>query len=231
MEYWTAFTIGLLGSMHCAGMCGPIAFALPLNRSNAFTRFTGSVLYNFGRLLTYALLGIILGLIGKSIAIAGFQQSLSIVIGTILVLSVLLPLLRIKKIPLPKFSLWLGSLKGEMGKRFGRQSNANLFTIGLLNGMLPCGLVYVAIAGASVTAQALSGGLFMLCFGLGTLPLMLSISAYSSSIQKKFLAPIRRFIPVFVLLMGTLLIIRGMDLGIPYLSPEIDSSTEIVKCH
>jgi len=92
-------------------------------------------------------------------------------------------------------------------------------------------LVYVAIAGASATAQALNGGLFMLCFGLGTLPLMLFISVYSAPIQKTLLAPIKRFIPVFVFLMGTLLIVRGMDLGIPYISPEMDSSTEIVKCH
>lgn len=231
MEYWTALSIGLLGSLHCIGMCGPIAFALPLNRKNEFTVFIGSALYNLGRLFTYFSLGVLFGSIGKGIVLAGFQQALTIGVGLILISSVILPLLKVKKISFPTFSLWLGKLKGEMGSRFGSQSNINLFTIGLLNGLLPCGLIYIAIAGSAAMASPLYGGVFMFVFGLGTLPLMLSISVFGNQLQKKVLSRFRKFIPIFILLIGSLFILRGMGLGIPYVSPQLDTTSATVKCH
>ena len=231
MEYWTALSIGLLGSLHCVGMCGPIAFALPLDRSSNFSIFIGSLLYNFGRILTYFTLGVLFGTLGKGIALAGFQQTLSIIVGVIIILSVVFPILRIKIPVLPTFSIWLGKLKGEMGKRFGRQSKINLFSIGLLNGLLPCGLVYVAIAGASAMVSAVEGGLFMLVFGLGTIPLMLSVSIFGNQLQKKVLTPFRKLIPFFVILIGILFILRGMNLGIPYLSPKLDNPPTEMNCH
>ncbi len=231
MEYWTALSIGLLGSLHCVGMCGPIAFALPLNRKNEYSIFLGSTLYNTGRLITYFALGVLFGLLGHGIALAGFQQSLSIVVGIILIVSVFAPLLKIKTFNFSSLSLLIGRLKGEMSKRFSIQSNTNLFAIGLLNGFLPCGLVYIAIAGASAMASPLYGGLFMVLFGLGTLPLMLSVSVFGSQLQKKLLSPFRKLIPVFIFIIGSLFILRGMNLGIPYLSPQINADAEIVKCH
>lgn len=232
MEYWTALSIGLIGSLHCLGMCGPIAFALPLDRSSQFSIFSGSLLYNIGRLITYFLLGVIFGLLGYGFFLAGFQRWISIGVGVIMILSVLLPQISRKgNFHLPSFSLWLGKVKGELGKQLGRKSKANLLAIGLLNGLLPCGLVYMGLAGATATATAVSGGVFMLFFGLGTLPLMLAVAIFGNQIKTKLMSKARRLIPAFIILIGSLFILRGMNLGVPYLSPKMDNKTEVVNCH
>lgn len=232
MEYWTALSIGLIGSLHCLGMCGPIAFALPLDRSSQFSIFSGSLLYNIGRLITYFLLGVIFGLLGYGFFLAGFQRWISIGVGVIMILSVLLPQIsRKRNFQLPAFSLWLGKVKGELGKQLGRKSKANLLAIGLLNGLLPCGLVYMGLAGATATATAFSGGVFMLFFGLGTLPLMLAVAVFGNQIKTKLMSKARRLIPAFIILIGSLFILRGMNLGVPYLSPKMDNKTEVVNCH
>ncbi|MAC93902.1 MAG: hypothetical protein CMC96_00225 [Flavobacteriales bacterium] len=232
MEYWTALSIGLIGSLHCLGMCGPIAFALPLDRSSQFSIFSGSLLYNIGRLITYFLLGVIFGLLGYGFFLAGFQRWISIGVGVIMILSVLLPQISKKRnFHFPAFSLWLGKVKGELGKQLGRKSNANMLAIGLLNGLLPCGLVYMGLAGATATATAVSGGVFMLFFGLGTLPLMLAVAIFGNQIKTKLMSKARRLIPAFIILIGSLFILRGMNLGVPYLSPKMDNKTEVVNCH
>ena len=228
MEYWAAISIGLLGSLHCVGMCGPIALALPLDRSNSFNVLIGSSLYNVGRLFTYFLIGAFFGIIGSGFTLAGFQQSLSIIVGVFMILSALWALFQLKKWNFPVHFLWINSIKTAMAKRFGRTSFANLFLIGMLNGLLPCGLVYMGLAGAVAMASPIEGGLFMTCFGLGTLPLMLSVAIYGNKIKKKFLPPVKRFVPVFLFLLGTLFILRGMNLGIPYVSHQLKSQT--VNC-
>lgn len=229
MEYWTAISIGLLGSLHCIGMCGPIALALPLDRSSSFNILIGSVLYNFGRLTTYFLIGAFFGIIGSGFALAGFQQKLSIVVGVFMILSAVWAVFQLKKWNFPLHFLWINKIKSAMAKRFGNTSFANSFLIGILNGMLPCGLVYMGLAGAVAMANPVQGGLFMIFFGIGTLPLMLSVAVYGNRIKNKFLPPVKRFVPVFLVLIGTLFILRGMNLGIPYLSPELQSQT--INCH
>lgn len=233
MELWTAFTIGLLGSMHCIGMCGPIAFALPLNRSSAFSIYTGSFLYNLGRMTTYSIIGLFFGIIGYGFAWAGFQQTLSILVGLGMILSIILPSLIKKTIPFSgKWNLIVGAVKGNLGKRFGNKSYFNLFSIGLLNGLLPCGLVYMGLAGATAMANPLNGGLFMLFFGLGTLPLMLSVAVLGNSIKLSIKSKIRKATPLFIIIIGCMFILRGMNLGIPYMSPKIIvEPTEVIECH
>lgn len=233
MEYWTAFTIGLLGSMHCIGMCGPIAFALPLDRSSAFSVYSGSFAYNLGRLVTYFSVGLVFGVIGFGFAWAGFQQTISIIVGVGMVLSIVLPF-AIKKssIGFSRWNIWVNSIKGSLARRFSNKSIANLFSIGLLNGLLPCGLVYMGLAGATAMANPLNGGFFMLFFGLGTLPLMLSVAVLGSSLKFGLKTKIRKVTPVFIVLIGCLFILRGMNLGIPYVSPElVTESAEAIKCH
>ena len=231
MEYWTALSIGILGSLHCVGMCGPIALALPLNRSNAATIISGSLVYNSGRVFTYFIIGGLFGLLGNGIALAGFQQTLSIIVGLIMIFSVLLPFFNVKQLRLPSFNLWLGRVKGEMGQRFGKSSTLNLFMIGLLNGLLPCGLVYMAVAGAIAMANPIEGGLFMSIFGLGTIPLMLALGVYGNQLQRNYLTSIKKFVPVFMIIIGSLFVLRGMNLGIPYVSPQLEASANIVKCN
>ena len=231
IEFWAALSIVLLGSLHCVGMCGPIALALPLNRTNSATILSGNFFYHLGRLLTYLSLGVIFGFLGLGLIIIGIQQSLSIAVGLIMIISVLKPYVNSKALNFSSYNLWLGRVKGAMGKKFKRTSNKNLFVIGALNGLLPCGLVYMAITGSVAMANPVYSGLFMLAFGVGTMPLMLSVGVYGHQVQKKFTSSLKRFIPVFIILIGTIFILRGMDLGIPYLSPELSSNYEVVKCH
>lgn len=232
MEYLSAFTIGLLGSLHCVGMCGPIAFALPLNRESNFSIVSGSLLYNLGRLFTYFILGNIFGLLGKGFAMAGFQRSLSIAVGIGMILSILIPYFYQHKYGnIPALNSWLSRVKNGLGQRLGRKSHLNLWTIGLLNGLLPCGLVYMALAGAVAMATPFDGGIFMFAFGLGTIPLMLSVSIFGSKIQLTYRNKIKKIIPYFVIAIGLLFILRGMNLGIPYVSPKIDNKNEMVECH
>lgn len=232
MEYWTAFTIGLLGSLHCIGMCGPIAFALPLNRQNKLSVLSGSMLYNFGRLLGYFFLGAVFGMLGKGLELAGFQRWLSILVGAGMILSIVLSHLFNKQLPHLSFiNPFLSNIKSKLAKQFGRKSFGNLLSIGLLNAFLPCGLVYMGLAGATAMASSLSGGWFMFFFGLGTLPLMLSVSLLGNRIRISFRHHISKIIPIFILLIGLLFILRGMNLGIPYVSPMLQADTEVMSCH
>ncbi len=232
MEFWTAFTIGLLGSLHCIGMCGPIAFALPLKRDSQAAVVSGSLLYNFGRLFTYFIIGCLFGLLGKGFALAGYQQALSIIVGVGMIMSIALPMVHRNKMHnLPGLNSWLGRVKGNLGKRLGRTSHFNLWIIGLLNGLLPCGLVYMGVAGSLAMATPFDGGIFMLSFGAGTLPLMLTVSILGNKISINLRSKVRKAIPVFVFFIGCLFILRGLNLGIPYLSPKINTEASVIECH
>lgn len=232
MLLWTAFTIGILGSFHCIGMCGPIALALPLKQESWASRTMAALLYNFGRALTYALLGAIFGLFGQGLKLAGFQQWVSIVLGVIMILSVLFPAI-FRGIGTPRiFHKPVEALKGSLARRFSNPSFLSLFTIGILNGFLPCGLVYIAIAGAIASSGVIEGALYMFIFGIGTMPIMLALSLAGKLVSIRFRNNIRRIIPYLVVLIGALFILRGMNLGIPMLSPKVETHKEevVLEC-
>lgn len=220
MYFWAALTLGFLGSFHCIGMCGPIALALPLDRSSKARAAAGTLLYNSGRMLTYAVLGLFMGLIGQGAAFAGYQNILSIVLGSIVLLFLLIPRLPAMLQP-AGMQRFIGRLKEPIRKLFGVHSMRSLFFIGVLNGLLPCGMVYLGIAGAVATGSALEGSLFMAAFGLGTLPAMALVSLAKNYINVRFRDTIRKMVPVMVGVMAVLLIMRGLNLGIPYISPKI----------
>lgn len=231
-ELWAALTIGMAGSFHCVSMCGPIALSLPLKGKNKSKILLGSVVYNTGRLLTYALLGGVFGLIGTFFAMAGWQQGLSITIGILIILLILVPnAVQNKLSPTHFLSKTIARIKKPMQQLLATPSYPARLVIGMLNGFLPCGLVYLGIAGAMATGSVLYGSLFMLFFGLGTFPAMLGVSLLGKWINVKARNRIRAAIPVLVVLMGVLFIIRGMGLGIPYLSPLLmDASVSIPLC-
>lgn len=235
MEFWfAAFLLGLLGSFHCVGMCGPIALALPLKGYGKFGKVFGALLYNFGRATTYGLFGFLLGIIGSAVLLAGMQRYFSISIGVLILFFVLLPQKYTAK--LEQLS-WLNpiskSVRKLLSELFRRRSFSSLFFIGSLNGFLPCGLVYAALAGALATGTAMQGSIFMMLFGLGTLPLMLAVNLSGNWISMNWRNRIRQVVPVFVAVMAILLILRGMNLGIPYISPAfVDLSRgNSVVCH
>jgi len=227
-----ALIMGFAGSFHCVGMCGPIAFALPLNRTSNFTKVIGILFYNFGRISTYVILGTLLGVFGKGLKLAGILQYVSITIGILIIVSVVLPTL-LKKISFTsayylKFNSWV---KNKLGKYLTRQSNTSLLILGLLNGLLPCGLVWVAMVASITYGGVGNGALFMLLFGLGTFPMMFALPYFSSSISVTLRTRMTKAIPYVMIAFGILFILRGLNLDIPYISPPLSADgTEVKNC-
>lgn len=231
---YSALILGILGSFHCVGMCGPIAFMLPVSHDNQVKKFFQIFLYHFGRLLAYSIIGLAFGLIGKSLNLFGFQQQLSISIGVLMILVIMLPAKQFQKFNFskPLYSI-IGKIKSSLGAALKKKTPDTFLTIGFLNGFLPCGLVYMAVFGSVAAGSLLSGSLYMLLFGLGTIPLMTTAVYFSSLLGPAVRKKVQKAIPVFVVLIGLLFIIRGLGLGIPYLSPA-DQSPQITasfSCH
>lgn len=230
----SAFVLGLLGSFHCIGMCGPIAFMLPVDRSSTFKKVSQITVYHIGRLIAYSLIGLIFGLIGKSLFIFGFQQQLSIIIGVLMIGFALIPQHKLNQNSLSKpiYKL-ISKIKSALGTALKRKSADTFLTIGFLNGFLPCGLVYMAVFGAISAGNALYGSFHMTLFGLGTIPLM-TTAIYASYVLKGTVRQkIQKAIPVFVVIIGALFILRGLGLGIPYVSPSPvqELVTSGINCH
>ena len=226
-----AFSLGILGSFHCVGMCGPIALSLPVHHLNFQGRATGILLYNVGRALTYSILGGFLGALGMGVIIAGYQQALSISLGILLLLGSTFPFWKNNgffNVSIPRISHWL---KARFRYLLKKRSFAALFAIGIINGLLPCGLVYLALAGAIASGDILLGALFMAVFGLGTLPAMFGVTLFSS-FSFAFRKRMQHIAPVIAGLMACLLILRGLGLGIPFVSPKLSHSnnTEHACC-
>ncbi len=221
---FTALGLGLMGSLHCLGMCGPIALSLPLRGDNRLQRIAGGLLYNLGRTTTYGLMGAIFGLIGHSFHLLGFQQWISVIMGVFMIASVVLPHLFKNRLQVNPTFLTL-PLRQAIQKLFKSRSYGGLFLIGVANGLLPCGLVYLAIAGAIGVGNAFLGIAYMIIFGLGTIPMMGMISlignVFTASIRNKM----SRVIPYLIVLIGLIFILRGLTLGIPYLSPPKEKLT------
>ena len=234
-EILSAFLIGLVGSLHCIGMCGPIAIALPVPHSTNLTFLSGRILYNLGRVFSYAILGLIFGLLGRRIALAGAQQFVSIALGVIIIIAVLLP---------QKYKNYFAQhpitqkltqpLKANIGMLFKKGTFSAMFLIGILNGFLPCGLVYVALAGAIASGDAISGAVVMILFGLGTVPAMFAATVLGKYINLGIRTKLREATPYFAIILAVIFIMRGMNLGIPYLSPKLISQNEVIEemdCH
>ena len=226
MLLWTAFVVGLFGSLHCVGMCGPIAMALPVYYDNPSRLVFSRLLYNIGRTITYGFIGAIIGLFGEGLSLAGAQQWLSIFSGIMLILIILIPSRISSSIQLLKPAYHFSDyLKKKFSKFLGNKNLSSVFAIGLLNGFLPCGLVYVALAGSLASGSILNGMLYMIFFGLGTLPLMFVFSLFGQIVGINIRRRFTRLIPVLVVSLGILFILRGLNLGIPYVSPKLKTET------
>ena len=229
-EILTAFFVGLFGSLHCIGMCGPIAIALPVPDSTNVSFFFGRLLYNLGRVVSYMLLGTLFGLVGQRIALAGAQQFVSIALGVIILISVLLPqkqknyviqLSLVQKVVQP--------LKANIGMLFRKGTFSSMFSIGILNGFLPCGFVYIGLAGAIASGDAISGAAVMFLFGFGTIPAMFTATVFGKYINIGIRTKLRKATPYFAMILAILFILRGMNLGIPYVSPKLTAQTQTLS--
>ena len=218
---YSAFIFGLISSFHCIGMCGPIAMMLPLDHQNEIKKTTQIFTYHIGRLTAYATIGLIFGLLGRGFFLAGLQQKMSILIGVCMIVVVLIPEKVISKYNFskPVYKL-ISRIKSNLGSHFKNKSYKSFFTIGLLNGFLPCGMVYVALFGAVAMQSAGFGMLYMILFGLGTVPLMTTVVYLNSLLKLSFRNKIQKAIPYVAVIIGVLFILRGLGLDIPYLSPS-----------
>ncbi|OOV16191.1 sulfite exporter TauE/SafE family protein [Flavobacterium sp. LM4] len=218
---YSAFILGLISSLHCVGMCGPIAMMLPVDHQNEAKKVTQIITYHLGRLTAYATIGLIFGLLGRGFFLAGLQQKMSIIIGVAMIAAVLIPERIFSKYNFskPVYKV-ISNLKSTLGSQFKNKSYKSLFTIGLLNGFLPCGMVYVALFGAIAMQSAGFGVLYMLLFGLGTIPLMTIVVYLHSLLKLPFRNKIQKAIPYVAVIIGVLFILRGLGLGIPYVSPS-----------
>lgn len=208
--------IGLLGSIHCIGMCGPLAFAVPSVKEGGFFLIWDKLLYQFGRIISYCMLGLITGLIGRQIWVAGFQQGLSILSGALILVAACSRIFKFKTsagqssgLLKPFYMLFSTALKHR----------ANHLIIGMINGLLPCGFVYLAMAGAVNTGAINSAITYMFWFGLGTLPLMFIATIGVGFTGVVFRKKINRVIPFMMIFLGIWFIFKGLELNIPYLSP------------
>lgn len=221
MEIWTGFIVGLAGSLHCIGMCGPIVIALPVFGESQLKIFTGRLLYNLGRVITYSAMGALFGLFGSRLVLFGFQQQLSIAFGSVILLYVLTPRsIKTKIADNYLYKKTTNIIKEQFAKLLSKKSGSSLFTFGLLNGLLPCGFVYVGIAGAVSTGSVLNGTLYMALFGLGTVPVMLVTALFGKMINLNIKRKVNRLIPVLAAILAILFILRGLNLGIPFISPD-----------
>ena len=233
---WSGLLFGLLGSLHCVDMCGPIAFLLPLDRKRRSKRWLQLISYHSGRLSTYALLGALIGWVGQGLNLFGLQQQLSVIIGVLMIATVLLPHRVLNRYAISKpLYRWVGSIKAALGTELIKRDPGTFFTIGFLNGLLPCGLVYMAIFGAMAMGGVSYGALYMVLFGLGTVPLMTTAVYLGNFLKGGLRKKIVKVIPVVIVLVGLLFVLRGMGLGIKFISPPDSVAIEQVSskhsCH
>lgn len=231
---YSAFIFGLISSFHCIGMCGPIAMMLPVDKQIGVKKAVQVTVYHLGRLFAYGTIGLVFGLLGKGFFLAGIQQKTSIVIGVIMIIVVLTPerIFAQYNFSKPVYKI-ISKIKTNLGKHFRSKSYKSLFIIGVLNGFLPCGMVYVALFGAIAMQSAELGVLYMILFGLGTVPLMTSVVYFNSFISQSTRNKFQKAIPYVAVIIGVLFILRGLGLGIPYLSPSNMSLfvQETPNCH
>lgn len=221
---FSALFFGLISSLHCIGMCGPIAMMLPVDHKNPTKKALQVLTYHLGRLTAYALLGLAFGLLGKGLFIAGFQQNISIAVGVLMIIIAIVPekVFARYNFSKPIYKV-ISSIKSSLGNQFKRKTFDALFSIGFLNGLLPCGLVYAALFGAIAMQNEVLGVAYMLLYGIGTIPLM-SIVVYASGFMSVPLrSKLQRIIPIITIGIGILFILRGLSLGIPFISPAEQS--------
>lgn len=216
---WTAIILGFLGSFHCVGMCGPIALAVGGVNKNKF--LGNKILYHIGRSITYALLGLVVGGLGFSLALAGIQQGFSIGMGVLILVFALSFKKSEQFLSIPFFSKLIYWIKSTLGKYLKSGKSSAYFTTGMVNGLLPCGMVYMALVAALALQSPLMGATYMFFFGIGTVPLLLILmvsgSLFSVSIRQKF----QSAIPYLGVLIGILFIFRGLGLGLNGFSPDL----------
>jgi uncharacterized protein len=224
----TALIMGLTGSLHCVGMCSPLAMAVGNMNARAFLN---RVIYNAGRIVTYGLLGLAIAGVGLAFPISKFQNLVSIFLGIVLLLagSGLL------KINIPILSSAIGKLTSTLKKLFTRFLNrknlSSVFLLGTLNGILPCGLVWIALTYSFTLQSAMEGFSFMMLFGIGTLPVMLGFTSVITQLLRRFNFNFQHVTSAMLILSGVLLIVRVFVIHLPHQHTLQQGVVDIVLCN
>lgn len=217
---YSALIFGFISSLHCVGMCGPIAMMIPVDRNNAVKKWLQISTYQLGRVTAYASLGLLFGTLGAGFFLAGFQQQLSIIVGVLMILIAIVPEKKLAQYNFSKPIYQLVSqVKAQLGLQFKKKSLKSLFLIGLFNGYLPCGMVYAALFGAMAMNNVFLGSFYMTLFGFGTIPLMMVLVNFLKTTQFSYYSKFQKIIPILIICIGMLFILRGFGLNIPYISP------------
>ncbi len=218
--FLSAFLLGILGEIHCIGMCGPIALILPIDKDKPLKKNLKLIIYHTGRILAYGSMGILVGFIGKGLELAGLQQKISLIFGILMIIAALYPAAKFLQPKTPAFwTRFVGKVNAGMRKFLNQRSVWAMFPLGFLNGYLPCGLVYLALVGAIATGDPLYGAFYMMLFGLGTTPALYAISLLKSILSVKMRRKLDKLIPIGVVIVGILFVLRGLGLNIMYVSP------------
>lgn len=228
----TGFILGAVSSFHCVGMCGPIAFSLPVHYLPPTRKATGIFLYNIGRITIYAILGLLFGFAGRQIYLGGWQQGFSILMGSILLVFFILALMHKAVFRFRQADTVTIRLQSFIARYMQQKKLYGMYILGLANGLLPCGMVYFAITGALAAGSVNGGVFFMSAFGAGTFPAMFALSFFGSLISLPVRKQMKKTVPFVMLVMGLLLVLRGLNLNIPYISPYLRASNpDAVICH
>jgi sulfite exporter TauE/SafE len=224
----SAFLLGLTGSFHCVGMCGPLALAMPM--TNGRNNGVSILSYLLGKTIVYTAFGGIFGLFGSRIVLAGFQQSLSIILGVLLLAITISLIFKRSWFHRGRFANWISNkLQPFFSKLLSSKSPFTPLGFGVLNGLLPCGLVYMGIIGAIASGSFYNGMLFMALFGIGTMPVMLIFLLLAKQFSFEVRHLLQKVSPYIIMLVGVLLIVRGLGLSIPFLSPGLSEAAFLEK--
>lgn len=210
--------LGLASSLHCVGMCAPLHLALPTTKNGS----RNMMALHIGRIGTYIVLGSLVGALGLGAHLIGLGKWLSIISGLLILVIVFIEINQTSKGLIGRTN-WI---KKQFGRLFKNQSTLRFFGFGLANGLLPCGMVYVALVAAANTGSIEKSALFMTSYGLGTLPLLWTVKIIGQQLVNWLGKRFNQTKKSLLIVMGILLIFRGLELGIPYLSPSATTA-----CH
>lgn len=226
------FSLGIGGSFHCIGMCGPLSLALPIQHKSAAGKFFSLFLYQLGRIFTYSLIGLILGLAGRKVYIAGYQQAFSITMGLLILVLAIFYFLK-KRLRLRLLDRCYSFVQRQISTVWNSVSGPGGFLLlGMANGLLPCGMVYIAMMTTLAFTEVYQSMLFMAMFGAGTLPAMMLVAYSGLFLKPSFRLLVKKLLPLFIVMVGIVLILRGLNLGIPFISPSFSAAPgRVVQCH
>lgn len=211
MQLIAAFILGLTGSLHCVGMCGPLMLAAGRN-----SRWQSAFAYQGGRILVYILLGGLLGALGLGMRLWNAQSIIALLSGGLLIGFALLRLDPGNMLQrMPAYARFQVGLRQRVSGFIGQGGVGPQFALGCCNGLLPCGLVYLAVIGAANTSSPLMGAGFMLAFGLGTLPLLTTTLYAGRRLFRLDAGRLAAATPVVMTIAGLLLLYRGWATHVP----------------